>query len=417
VLSFLWRDLDLSRLWLILSWAFLLVFMWVGRMIFRRLGYWLRRHGWLTAQVLMVGANDQGIAMATQWQHTAASGMRVVGFVDDFKPVGTTVFDDIQVIGRPTSLLELVRQTGAQEVVVVPNSVAWETLQELVTRSNAGTANGFTLRLSPGYYEFLTTGVAVTNKTFVPLFTINEARIVGMDSIYKVVFDYGLGLMLSILTLPISLALVVFLKLTALRKPVLARYQASGQGGKLFTMLKFNLEAGNASEQQSPEKLKRLRNWLYGRGLDKLPQLLNVLAGQMSVVGPRPRVFDHSQPDTSQARTLTTVKPGIIGPWIVGELWTTPDELHDEMYYVRNWTIWLDVQILVQSALAFLGTHRPARRVERVEPGDRNKRSRRVVSKVTFEADSLPLYPVGRRGMWQTDGKEDNSRSDNRYAA
>jgi FlaA1/EpsC-like NDP-sugar epimerase len=103
--------------------------------------------------------------------------MQVVGFVDDFKPMGTPVVNNLKVIGRPTSLYELVRQTGANEVVVVPNAVAWETFEEIIARANV--QDGYTLRLSPGFYEMLTTSVTVTNKTFVPLLKINETRLVG----------------------------------------------------------------------------------------------------------------------------------------------------------------------------------------------------------------------------------------------
>lgn len=91
-LSFFWRGtLPLSRGWLLLSLGFSILLLVSERFLVRRLGYLVRRRGWLTAKVLIVGANDQGSAIAEQWHANSSSGMCVVGFVDDFKPMGSPV--------------------------------------------------------------------------------------------------------------------------------------------------------------------------------------------------------------------------------------------------------------------------------------------------------------------------------------
>jgi putative colanic acid biosysnthesis UDP-glucose lipid carrier transferase len=351
VVSLLWRDLFMvSRGWLILSWIFTTGLLGLGRLFMRRIGYAMRRHDWLTARVLIVGANDQGVAMARQWSQSPSSGMRVIGFVDDFKPAGTPVVDNLRVIGRPTSLGTLVEQTGAQEVVVVPNSVAWETFEELVTQANR--ASGYTVRLSPGFYEILTTGVAVTNKTFVPLFTINESRIVGSDAILKVVLDYGISAALALLSAPFVL-LVSAIKWIK-HSPILVTYHAIGQGGTPFHMYKFATGLGHDGTPDGSRQVTRFGRLLYRTGLDKVPQFFNVLAGKMSIVGPRPRVIGDHQCAPHELVNLNAVKPGVIGPWAVAEFWSSADETRDELYYVRNWTIWLDLQIVFQAAVTLV---------------------------------------------------------------
>ncbi|MGC8781192.1 MAG: sugar transferase [Anaerolineae bacterium] len=335
VVSFLWRDgVQLSRGWLMLAWAFSCGLVEAERFLARRVGYFLRRRGWFTARVLIAGANDQGCAIARQWLHNPASGMVVVGFVDDFKPIAAPVVEDLRVLGRPSELDEIVRQTDAQEVVVVSTAVAWETFEEIVGRSPA--RNGYVVRFSPGFYETLASSVAVTNKTFVPLLTVDEARLVGLDATLKLLLDYGLGLPLALLAAPLMAAIALHLRL-ARHGPALEQFPTVGQHGAVFAMYKFRPE-----------------HFLVRSGLDKLPQLFNVLLGQMSLVGPRPRVIGTADDDPSTAYNFQTVKPGIIGPWIVSAPWASGHEAQDELYYVRNWTIWLDLQILVQTALGLL---------------------------------------------------------------
>ncbi|MEJ5199279.1 MAG: sugar transferase [Anaerolineae bacterium] len=335
LLSFFWRDgVQLSRGWLLLSWIFSFSLVGGERFVMRRMGYFLRRRGWFTARVLIVGANDQGCAIARQWLRNPASGMAVVGFVDDFKPIGAPVADGLRVLGRPSELNAIVQQTDAQEVVVVSTAVAWETLEGIVGHSLM--RNGYTVRLSPGFYETLASSIAVSNKTFVPLLTVDEARLVGLDALLKWLLDYGLGIPLTLLAAPCIAAIALSLR-RAHRGPALERYPTTGQHGAVFAMYKFRPEP-----------------WLIRSGLDKLPQLFNVLLGQMSLVGPRPRVVGADCDDPCTAYNFRTVKPGIIGPWLVSAPWASGDESQDELYYVRNWTIWLDLQILVQTVLGLL---------------------------------------------------------------
>jgi lipopolysaccharide/colanic/teichoic acid biosynthesis glycosyltransferase len=347
VLSFAWRDdVLISRGWVVFSWTFLCLLLIIERFAMRRLAYALRRRGWLTARALVVGANDQGIAIARQWHLSQTSGEYVIGFVDDFKPIGTTVFEDLKVIGPATMLDQLIERLDVDEVVVVPNAVAWETFEEIIAQSSA--AKDYDLLLSPGFYELLTNGVAVTNKSYVPLFTINEARLVGLDALMKAGLDYGLGLVLFSWTLPILGFIAFSLMLT--RHSIFSAQPTVGQRGKIFSMHKFNVA------DDLPAWLRRV---LQQRALDKLPQLLNVIKGQMSLVGPRPRVLNDSTVDPRQAHNLQSVKPGMTSPWLVQEFWSSADETQDDLYYIRNWTIWLDLQIIFQSMIAWFSARRP----------------------------------------------------------
>jgi lipopolysaccharide/colanic/teichoic acid biosynthesis glycosyltransferase len=352
VLSFFWRDFShFSRGWLAAAWFLACSLVTAERFLVRRCAYFGRRRGWLTSRVLIVGANDQGVAMAAQWLTSPTSGMQVIGFLDDFKPLGLSVINGLRVLGRPTALEQIARRTDAQEVIVVPTAVAWETFEKLV--ATAGRAP-YVMRFSPGFYEVLTTGVAVTNKTFVPLFTVNDTRLVGIEATFKAAFDYGLGFVAFFYTLPLYGLIASGLKVGQPQMPVLVHLPTVGVHGTIFSMYKFRSlpKSANAS-LPAPSRLEYL---LYCTGLDKLPQLLNVLRGEMSLVGPRPRIIDDGAVDPRSLRNLQTVKPGITGAWasLKTRQVSEADEIANELRYVRNWTLSLDVQILFQSVRAWI---------------------------------------------------------------
>lgn len=374
VLSFFSHEFTMiSRGWLLLTWALSCILVGLERFLARQLGYWMRRRGWLTSRVLIVGANDQGLAMAKQWLETSTSGMQVVGFLDDFKPIGMPVVNGLKVIGRPTALDEVAQRVSVHEVVIVPTAVAWETFEQVI--ANVGSAKGYTMRLSPGFYEILATSVAVTNKTFVPLFTVHAARLFGVDAILKTLLDYGLGALLLAPAVPLMGLIGLGLKLVRRDAPALERYLTLGKRASPFTMYKFRScvarhhspeATADSAAPSTPPPATWLEQALFRHGLDKLPQLFNVLLGQMSLVGPRPRVLgvkNVTDAEPWEAHNLQTVKPGITGPWAVTGHWRSNDESRNDLYYVRNWTIWLDLQLLFQSGLSLLTGLNPRQRI------------------------------------------------------
>ena len=110
-----------------------------------------------------------------------------------------------------------------------------------------------------------------------------------------------------------------------------------------------------------PQIASRVGRFLYRSGLDKLPQLLDVLRGHMSLVGPRSNLTERELHSRTWHPSLLTVKPGWTGPWAVGGATTLEDEMRLNLFYIRNWTIWLDLQILYQTLkLALSRRSRPS---------------------------------------------------------
>jgi len=250
-----------------------------------------------------------------------------------------------------------------EEVVIATTAMDDEQLvrvsQQLTTHHG-----GMRMRLSSGLYEVFTTGMDVTTRNSVPLMSLKRLRLSHVETLLKTGLDYLLILAAMPLLLPIFLTVALLVKLDS-SGPVFYQRRVLGVGGRPFGAFKFRTMYVNGNDilEQHPElkaelaknhKLKhdpritRIGNLLRRTSLDELPQLINVLLGQMSLVGPR--MISPSEHDLygRMKLNLLTVKPGLTGMWQVSgrsDL-SYEERVRLDMYYIRNYSIWMDIQIL-----------------------------------------------------------------------
>jgi len=352
-----------SRGWLILTWLFALTFVWLFRFAFRQIIYLLRWRGHLLSPALIVGANDEGCALGEQLQNSRASGLYIVGFVDDNYPHRKPICDKYFVLGKVADLNAIIQAHQVEEVIIAPTAVGREKLLGIFHSLNA--RPNVNLRLSSGLFEILTTGLRVKEFASVPLIEVQKTRLTGEEAFIKRTIDYLLAIPCLILLSPFFLLIAALIHLDS-TGPVFFRRRVMGVNGREFDALKFRtmhqdgekiLEAyPELKEQLSKEhklkddpRLTRLGRFLRRYSLDELPQLFNVLFGQMSIVGPR--MISPAEMDKygKWDMNLLTVRPGITGLWQVSgrsDL-TYEDRVRLDMYYIRNWSIWLDIYLLL----------------------------------------------------------------------
>jgi exopolysaccharide biosynthesis polyprenyl glycosylphosphotransferase len=372
VLSFMHRGAEqpISRGWLLIYFSLSVLTIIFYRFTFRRLIYRLRQRGLFIKRSLIVGANQEGQAMAEQFRSVPTAGVHVVGFVDDTSTRGSVV-NGLPVLGNSKSLKSLVEEQEIDELIIAPTSLSRKVLLDIYRTFNSN-GSSVELRLSPGLFEILTTGATVQEVGSVPLVSLNRLRITGIDAFLKSALDYVGAAVGSILLLPFLPLIALLIKLDS-PGPALHRRRVLGAGGQTFEALKFRTMRVDADEylEQHPElaeelqrngKLKndprvtRLGKLLRKASIDELPQLLNVLKGQMSLVGPRMI----SPPEWVQfgnwKHNLLTVRPGITGLWQVSgrsEL-SYEERVRLDMHYIRNYTIWLDIRVLFNTFGAVL---------------------------------------------------------------
>jgi exopolysaccharide biosynthesis polyprenyl glycosylphosphotransferase len=362
LVSFFLPFLRLSRGFIAFSWIFITLALLVERFLIRHLVYRLRRRGFMTRRTLIVGGDEDARHIAEQLLFTPTAGAELLGFVANDQPIGTTLTHNLSVLGTLDRLPLLVERLGVEEIVVSTEGLHRNEIIRVF--QNYAYADDVDLRFLPGLFEIFATGVRIKEIGSVPLVSMNRVRLDPWTAAIKTTMDYLGALTLLMLTLPLLVVLAVMIKRDS-AGPILHRRRVVGRGGQLFDAFKFRTMYDNGSEilAQYPEleaelsenhKLKydprvtRVGALLRRASLDELPQLLNVLLGQMSLVGPRMITLEEMDKYGKWRWNLLTVKPGITGLWqISGRSDISYEErVRLDMYYIRNYTLWLDLLIL-----------------------------------------------------------------------
>lgn len=365
VVNFLDTTVFISRGWLLLTWLLLIGLTTGDRFLFRRALRALRRHGWLLTPTIVVGTNEEARAIAEQLIDDAGSGARIIGFVDNTLAPGTPVVGQLEVLTDQRGLPDVLRRSKVREVIVAPTALGREELLDLYR--TLGHDEFVALRMSSGLFEILTTGVTVQEVSCIPLMTPRRVRITGADSLVKTTLDYALSVIGLLVLAPVLLLVGALIRLDS-PGPIIHRRRVLGRTGKTFDAFKFRTMVVDADAvlDANPElraafasgyKLKddprvtRIGRFLRRTSLDELPQLVNVLRGEMSLVGPRMIAPDEIPRYGRWRHNLVTVKPGITGPWQVqgrGDI-SYEDRIRMSMQYIRNYTLWLDLEILLRT--------------------------------------------------------------------
>jgi len=332
-------------------------------LILRRVVYLLRRQGYFLSNTVIVGANDEGLSLARQLMAWNTSGLRVIGFVDKKFKQGTLLFSNLRVLGTTEQLDEVIQGYGVEELVLASSAISsHDKMLEIFQRY--GVNSGVNVRMSSGLYEIITTGLTVKEFAYVPLVGVNKVRLTGVDIFLKFLMDYLMAIPAMVVLVPIMFFIGVAIKLDS-PGPVLHKRRVMGVNNKQFEALKFRTMYVNGDEilKSYPDrkaelkrncKLKddprvtRVGKFLRKFSLDELPQLINVINRDMSVVGPRIIVPEEMENYSQWSINLLTVKPGLTGLWQVsGRSDVSYEErVRLDMHYIRNWSVWLDLQIL-----------------------------------------------------------------------
>ena len=370
-LVFLVPDFYLARAWLLMAWLFSFVLLFVGRFALRRIVYFLRVRGYFLSPAVIVGANDEGLMIAEQLLHWRTSGFNVLGFVDKKVKPGTIVYRNLKCIGDIDQLDEILQEFKVEELILASSAISSRDKMVDIFKQY-GFDKGINVRFSSGLYEIVTTGLTVNQFAYVPLVGVNPVRLTGVDRFIKSLMDISLTVPGVIVLSPILLIIALLVKIDS-PGPILHRRRVVGVNGREFDALKFRTMRVNGDEilEQHPDlkkelsknhKLKndpritRIGHFLRKYSLDELPQLFNVLRGEMTLVGPR--MITKAEMDKYQKwdLNLLTVRPGITGLWQVSgrSNISYEERVRLDMYYIRNWTIWLDIQLLIQTIPAVI---------------------------------------------------------------
>jgi exopolysaccharide biosynthesis polyprenyl glycosylphosphotransferase len=355
-IGFFSRELQFGRSVVLLSAGINLVLQGVSRTAFRLAEIRLRRSGRHDVRTLIVGAGTTGARLLQRIQDHPEAGYAIVGFLDDAEALQGRRVANRPVLGRLDELRRLAIHFGAEEVVVAIPDLEHARLLAMVLECED---LDVTFRVVTSLFEVLTTGAHVDLIDDLPLVRLGGRRASRTYRFTKRAFDFCAASLLLGLSAPLWLWWAFRIRRDS-PGPALFSQVRIGEGGKPFQMHKFRTMYADVSAYEvAPRRAGDSRvtpygEWLRRTSIDELPQLWNVVRGDMSLVGPRPEMpFIVDTYEEWQRRRLT-VKPGITGLWQILGRKDLPlhENLHYDFYYIHNRSFLFDLSILVRTVIA-----------------------------------------------------------------
>jgi len=331
-----------------------------------------RRRGACTHKVVVVGSAHEAIGMIAKLRKEPLAGLSVVGACLTGDTAEFTRSSLVPFLGSPEDVLDVLTHFEADTVCVAGGgSFGTEALRELSHRLEG---TGVDLLVSPLMTDV--TGSRLTRRAVpgLPLLHVEEPELGGSRRLVKGLFDRVLAALGLVLIAPFLLGLGLLIRLTT-RGPALFSQQRVGRDGRTFRIWKFRSMHVDAEQRLASLKLQNrhgangvlfkiqddprvtpLGRVIRRYSLDELPQLINVVLGHMSLVGPRPPLQQEVDLYEGHVHRRLLVKPGLTGLWQVSgraDL-TWEESVQLDLHYVENWSLGLDVAILARTALAVL---------------------------------------------------------------
>jgi exopolysaccharide biosynthesis polyprenyl glycosylphosphotransferase len=356
MLASYWSKAEWSRGWVALSWLMALFLELITRRAWRWYQHQMKLDGRLAFRTLIIGTNQEALRLAATLSEPG-SGFTPIGHV---RPQGQ---DDtagtLPVVGEFQHVRGLIHHHAAECLFVACTGVS---VEDIAQAAQIARQEGTEVRLSANLAHTLTSRLAVQQIGPVIALSLRPVRLTGSQVVLKRAFDLVAASMILVLTLPLWLVAAAAIRLTS-RGPVFFHQRRVTKGSRRFTMHKFRtmrisddrlvdldltrpfFKLGN------DPRVTRIGSYLRRLSIDELPQLWNIIKGDMSLVGPRPLPAEQVAANSDLLAARHEVPAGMTGWWqIRGRSRVTPEEaLTLDQFYVENWSLALDMYILLKT--------------------------------------------------------------------
>jgi len=311
---------------------------------------------------IVAGTDADANELSERFERSRTFKARVIARIEPELAETSNYFD------AQDRLLDLVRSNNAERLIVIPREAA-----DLEV-ARAANAIGIKVSVIPRLFDTIGASFTIDDLIGLTLLGMRRPRLTGSSAVLKRMTDVVLGSIIALILLPVLALIAVAIKLDS-PGPAIYRQRRVGKGEHTFTILKFRSMTDNAHAHRSHLKqlneseglfkitddprITRVGRILRKTSLDELPQIFNVLRGEMSLVGPRPLVPEEDLLLDGWARFRYRVLPGMTGPWQLGTAarFSIEDMASLDYVYVTNWSLWTDIKILIRTVVYVLGLH------------------------------------------------------------
>ncbi|MFZ1769923.1 MAG: undecaprenyl-phosphate glucose phosphotransferase [Caldilinea sp.] len=369
VVNLIFRPMLYSRLVFLYTAILVTVYLGASRLVIMMARGHLRQYDIGVRRVLLIGAGDVGRMVMRTLAARPDYGLKLVGFLDDNPAKSSTDVGRFKALGSVEKAPEVMASHGIQRVIICLPWQTHRTIQRLLRECEQLKVEAFVV---PDLFQLTKNQMKVVELNGIPLISTRDVSIQGWNLVIKRTFDIAVGVLMVLVALPFVLLIALAIRLDT-PGPILFRQMRVGKHGKEFACFKFRSMVSNADELRSQvaelnestgplfkirndPRLTRVGRFIRRYSLDELPQLFNVLHGEMSLIGPRPNLPQEVDQYQEWMKKRLSVSPGLTGLWQVsGRSDLTFDEMVLlDIYYVENWSIGLDINILLRSVPAVL---------------------------------------------------------------
>lgn len=357
VASMVFRGIELPRLVYVSWWATAILGIWIARVILDSGLRVSRARGIDTVNVLIVGAGESGRIVLEKIRHAPELGYRVVGFVDDDPHDALPL--DAPILGTLADVAPLIGRCHVSELIIAAPRLEQRDVLELVASCAREHVN---VKLFPDIVQIMSTEVTTSELTGLPMVQIRDVALRGWNLALKRAMDIGVSAVALVVLAPLLMAIAAAVKLAGGAGPVFYTQERVGLDGRPFQLVKFRSMRADAEAQTGPvwatpddRRRTKIGTFIRRWSLDELPQLVNVLLGEMSLVGPRPErphfVEQFSQIVPRYAERHNE-RAGMTGWAQVNGLrgqTSIAERTKYDVFYVENWSLAFDIKILLKT--------------------------------------------------------------------
>ncbi len=358
-----------SRLLFLYVGVLTVLFLSASRLTKKSIESRLRRRGIGVDRTLIVGAGEVGRAVMRTLVARPDLGYQAIGFLEPDATKSGEAIGRFPRLGGLDDLPDVLATHDVSEVIITLPSSHDRRIQQITRICRR---NGVLARIGPDFFPLSLNQMSVDNLGGIPLLSVREPSLERGPRLIKRFIDLAGAVFALLVFSPLFSLVALAIRLDS-KGPILFRQERLGENERPFQVFKFrSMREGAEAEQETlvdmneadgplfkikdDPRLTRVGRLIRRASLDELPQLINVLRGEMSLVGPRPPLASEVVEYKSWQRKRLTVKPGMTGLWQVsGRSDLTFDEMCLlDIYYIENWSLWLDVRVLLRTIPLFI---------------------------------------------------------------
>jgi Undecaprenyl-phosphate glucose phosphotransferase len=351
--------LNITTRTLVIGWLLAMALAVIIRFVYHSVVRSLRTRGIDMRTVLIVGANEIGQLVYRQMGKTPELGYRVIGFLSDEVPAGQIVVGGVPVLGKRRRLGQVVETCQVDEVIIALSGASYSEVLDLIIQVED---DSVAIKIYPDAFQLITNNdVSVGELNGLPLITLRAVPLDRrLNQVIKRLLDVAVSLGALIFLSPLLLLVAVLVRFDS-PGPVFFVQERVGRDGRPFNMIKFrsmraDAEAMGTWTRPNDDRRTRLGTFIRRFSIDELPQFINVLLGDMSVVGPRPEQPHYVAQFSEQIPRYMhrhREKAGITGWAQVNGLrgdTSIEDRTRYDLYYIENWSPLFDIKIIIRTA-------------------------------------------------------------------